>query len=167
MTIGGVGADLFAPFPLKYIIDTLTGHTVDLPQFPGSTELLNFFQKFETNKTHGIIGFSVTLLLFTGFMSAILSFFQLYLATFIAKTLTNKLSKRLFDHLQRLSVNWHHTHEQGDLVQRISGKAKSDSWPCASTDATEIKKLSPCWKPSSPGESARNITSTGTEIRLR
>ncbi len=121
MTVGGVGANLFAPFPLKYIIDTLTGHTPDLPHFPGSAELLNFFQKFETKRTHGIIGFSVTLLLLTGFISAILSFFQLYLATFIAKTLTNKLSKQLFDHLQRLSINWHHTHEQGDLVQRISG----------------------------------------------
>jgi ATP-binding cassette, subfamily B, bacterial len=120
MTIGGVGADLFAPFPLKYIVDTITtGHTT-LPHFPGSDELLKFFQKFDP-KTHGVIGFSVMLLLLTGFISAILSFFQLYLAFSIAKTLTNKLSKRLFDHLQRLSVNWHNAHEQGDLVQRISG----------------------------------------------
>src|SRR5579859_1784904 len=56
---------------------------------------------------------------------------------------------------------------QAVAVQRISGKAKSDSCPCASTEATELKKLSPCWKPSSPGETARNLTSAGTEIRLR
>jgi len=124
MTIGGVGADLIAPFPLKFIVDTLSDppHPPDFHQFPGYVTLQPFFERLDPNpRTHGIISISVALLLFTGLISAILSFFQLYLAFFIAKTLTNKLSKRLFDHLQRLTVNWHNAHEQGDLVQRISG----------------------------------------------
>jgi ATP-binding cassette subfamily B protein len=122
LTVAGVGANLFAPFPLKFIVDTLTNPS-NPPNFhgvPGYAALQPFFEKIDP-KTHGIISFSVLLLLLTGLVSAILSFFQLYLAFFIAKTLTNKLSKRLFDHLQRLSVNWHNAHEQGDLVQRISG----------------------------------------------
>jgi ABC-type multidrug transport system fused ATPase/permease subunit/pSer/pThr/pTyr-binding forkhead associated (FHA) protein len=121
MTVGEVGADLFAPFPLKYILDTITHQaTPDFHWLPGYTTIQPFLKKFDP-QTDGVIIISVALLLLTGLLNAILSFFQLYLAFFTAKTLTNKLSKRLFDHLQRLSVNWHSAHEQGDVVQRISG----------------------------------------------
>lgn len=69
----------------------------------------------------GVIVFSLLILLIAGSLSALLSFFGLYLATYIALHLTAQLREQLFDHLQRLSLDWHDRQKKGDLVQRITG----------------------------------------------
>jgi ABC-type multidrug transport system fused ATPase/permease subunit len=69
----------------------------------------------------GVIVFSLLLLLVFGILSALLSYVELYLATFIAQHLSSRLREELFDHLQRLSLDWHDRQKKGDLVQRITG----------------------------------------------
>lgn len=69
----------------------------------------------------GVIVFSLILLIVFGLLSALLSFLDLYLAAYIGQQLTARLRNRLFDHLERLSLDWHSKQQKGDLVQRVTG----------------------------------------------
>jgi len=121
-----VGADLLNAYPLKFIIDKLAdktnhpGFPYNHDPFPYANELLQLFKDIDS-KTDGVTGLSVVLFIVLGLLDALLSFILLYLAAFIAKNLTSRLSKQLFNHLLRLSIQWHHSQEQGDLVQRVTG----------------------------------------------
>src|SRR5229473_5085701 len=61
------------------------------------------------------------MLVVLGLLSAVLSYVQLFLASFIGQNLTARLRKQLFGHLERLSLDWHGKQKKGDLVQRITG----------------------------------------------
>ena len=61
------------------------------------------------------------MLIVFGILSSILVYIQLYLASFIAQNLTARLRRQLFEHLERLSLDWHGKQKKGDLVQRITG----------------------------------------------
>ncbi len=61
------------------------------------------------------------MLLLFGTLSAVLAYLDLYLAAFIAQNLTARLRVQLFEHLQRLSLDWHGKQKKGDLVQRVTG----------------------------------------------
>ncbi len=117
LTLAEVGADIFSAFPLKFILDKLVNHRD--PSFPGADTLLGLFSRF--GEPGGTIVFSITLIIVLGLLSAAFKYFQLFLVAFIAKNLTVRLSKRLFDRLQRLSMSWHGKQKAGDLVQRITG----------------------------------------------
>ena len=69
----------------------------------------------------GVIVFSGLMLVVFGILSAILAYISAFLASYIAQNLSAKLRNKLFDHLQRLSLDWHGKHKKGDLVQRITG----------------------------------------------
>src|SRR3989442_10162959 len=61
------------------------------------------------------------MLLLFGTLSAVLAYLDLYLAAFIAQNLTARLRRQLFEHLERLSLDWHGKQKKGDLVQRVTG----------------------------------------------
>lgn len=69
----------------------------------------------------GVIVFSLLVLLVFGSLSALCVYVELFLATFIAQNLSARLREQLFDHLQRLSLDWHDKQKKGDLVQRVTG----------------------------------------------
>lgn len=73
------------------------------------------------HSTNGVIVFSALMIIFFGTIAAILGFLDLYLATYIAQNLTARLRNQLFEHLQRLSLDWHGKQKKGDLVQRVTG----------------------------------------------
>lgn len=73
------------------------------------------------HSVNGVIVFSVLLLIVFGSLSALLAYLDLYLATYIAQNLSARLRNQLFDHLQRLSLDWHGKQKKGDLVQRVTG----------------------------------------------
>jgi ABC-type multidrug transport system fused ATPase/permease subunit len=73
------------------------------------------------HSVNGVIVFSVLMLIVFGGLSALLAYLDLFLATYIAQNLTARLRNQLFEHLQRLSLDWHGKHKKGDLVQRITG----------------------------------------------
>src|SRR5437667_753008 len=73
------------------------------------------------HSTIGVIVFSLIMLAVFGLLSAFLVYIELFLATFIAQNLSARLRGNLFDHLQRLSLDWHDKQKKGDLVQRITG----------------------------------------------
>src|SRR5256884_9145863 len=69
----------------------------------------------------GVIVFSVIVLIIFSTLSAMLVYLDLYLAAYIAQNLSARLRKQLFEHLQRISLDWHGKQKKGDLVQRITG----------------------------------------------
>jgi ABC-type multidrug transport system fused ATPase/permease subunit len=69
----------------------------------------------------GVIVFSLIVLVVFSVLSALLVYIDLYLASYIAHGLTAKLRRQLFEHLQRISLDWHGKQKKGDLVQRITG----------------------------------------------
>jgi ATP-binding cassette subfamily B protein len=69
----------------------------------------------------GVIVFSLIVLVVFSVLSALLVYIDLYLAAYIAQHLSAKLRKQLFEHLQRISLDWHGKQKKGDLVQRITG----------------------------------------------
>src|SRR5689334_7524171 len=74
-----------------------------------------------SHSTVGVIVFSVLMLIIFGILSALLAFLDLYLAAYIGQQLTARLRTQLFDHLQRLSLDWHGKQKKGDLVNRVTG----------------------------------------------
>ena len=125
MTFASVGCDILLAFPLKFILDKIVNHTD--PNIGFLNGLLPFFDHFGTKakgQAHtqlGIIIFSCSALVALGILSALLSYIQLFLASFIGQNLTARLRKQLFAHLERLSLDWHGKQKKGDLVQRITG----------------------------------------------
>ncbi|TMD47436.1 MAG: ABC transporter ATP-binding protein, partial [Chloroflexi bacterium] len=73
------------------------------------------------HSTIGVIVFSLIMLAVFGLLSALLVYIELFLATFIAQNLSARLREQMFDHLQRLSLDWHDRQKKGDLVQRVTG----------------------------------------------
>lgn len=73
------------------------------------------------HSTIGVIVFSLIMLAVFGLLSALLVYVELFLATYIAQRLSARLREELFDHLQRISLDWHDKQKKGDLVQRVTG----------------------------------------------
>ena len=73
------------------------------------------------HSVNGVIVFSILMLIVFGTLSALLAYLDLYLAAFIGQNLTARLRNQLFEHLQRLSLDWHGKQKKGDLVQRVTG----------------------------------------------
>jgi ATP-binding cassette subfamily B protein len=73
------------------------------------------------HSTIGVIVFSGLMLIIFGTIAAILGYLDLYIGAYIAQNLTARLRNQLFEHLQRLSLDWHGKQKKGDLVQRITG----------------------------------------------
>ncbi len=69
----------------------------------------------------GVIVFSVLVLVIFSTISALLVYTDLFLAAYIAQSLSARLRTQLFEHLQRISLDWHGKQKKGDLVQRITG----------------------------------------------
>ena len=81
------------------------------------------------NRPTSVILFSIAALLVLSAVSALLSYLQRFLAALIGHQLTARLRRTLFEHLERLSLDWHGKQKKGDLIQRITG------------DITNIEKL--------------------------
>lgn len=126
LTILEVGSDLLLPFPFKIILDKILSHKN--PDFPFSEPLLSFFDPLgstanlragEAHTQLGMIVFAVNLLIVLGLINAITTYTQNSIASIVGKNLTARLRKKLFDQLQRLTLDWHDRQKKGDIVQRI------------------------------------------------
>ncbi len=107
------------------LIDPLTHQVLQPPisQCPVSpTDLAAAAHPIVTHHSiAGVIVFSVVMLLVFGLLSAGLAYLDLFLAAYIGQNLVARLRNRLFDHLQRLTLDWHGKQKKGDLVQRVTG----------------------------------------------
>ncbi len=128
LTIIQVGSDLALAFPFKIILDKVVSHTN--PTIPLTEGILSFFDQFgntknlqpgEVHTQLGIILFSLCLLVIVSFINALTTYIQNSIASVVGKNLTAELRKKLFDQLQRLTLDWNNRQKKGDIVQRIIG----------------------------------------------
>lgn len=133
MAILQVVATLLAAFPMKFILDKLTLPAPKALTAPGIAfldPLIRVFdnigggfsanQPINVHSATGVIVFSVVLITALGIATAILQYFELLLAAHVGVNLTARLRKKLFSHLERLSLDWHGKQKKGDLVQRVT-----------------------------------------------
>ncbi|GAC1458911.1 MAG: hypothetical protein PVSMB2_16110 [Ktedonobacteraceae bacterium] len=126
MALAQVGADLLAAFPFKFIADKIQKGTNPPAFLDGPLGLFDLLGRgIERIPPHqhsllGVIVLAAVLLILFGLVSAVLSYYQLFIAAFIAQHLSEQLRQQLFEHLQRLSLDWHGQQKKGDLVQRIT-----------------------------------------------
>jgi ATP-binding cassette subfamily B protein len=111
--------------PVRYIGNKLQGNK-DPESFLSG--IVSFFdtigQEHAKSGQHTVLGvilFTVALLVVFALLNALLTYIQLYLSAFLAQNLSARLRKLLFEHLQRLSLDWHGKQKKGDLVQRVTG----------------------------------------------
>src|SRR5260370_18375734 len=139
MTFAQVGADILLALPILWISNKIQSslnplNPIKNPNPPAFLNpLISPFNRFASPQdqaiaiahgvptTLGVIFFSVTALLVLSILSALLAYIGLYLASFIVQNLTARLPRQLFEHLQRLSLDWHGKQKKGDLVQRVTG----------------------------------------------
>lgn len=150
MTFAQVGSDIFGALPIKFIASKVTNPAADPAcTYPFLDGIIGLFDAtpLATKPSHsqacpvvgdqakphaaallttqhsvvGVILFSVVMLIIFGILSAILTYISLFLASYIAQYLSARLRNQLFEHLQRLSLDWHGKQKKGDLVQRITG----------------------------------------------
>ncbi len=131
--VGNPGADPSCTFPflnpvLKLFDTPVLDPSLNQPpyappitQCPISSSNPNGAIITSQHSVNGVIVFSMLLLIVFGALSAFLAFIDLYLATHIAQNLAARLRSELFDHLQRLSLDWHGKQKKGNLVQRVIG----------------------------------------------
>src|SRR5712691_2402706 len=120
MAFAQVIAALFTAFPLKIILDKVVNHQNPNPALNPLISFVDNLVGANSNSTTGIIIFSATAIVVLGILTALISYTELYLASYIAQNLTARLRKQLFGHLERLSLDWHGKQKKGDLVQRIT-----------------------------------------------
>jgi ABC-type multidrug transport system fused ATPase/permease subunit len=129
LTLFEVAADIAMAFPLKFVLDKVINHHD--PSFPLAGSILGLFngagsgQGLQAGEHHtqlAVILFAVTLIVVLGLITALLTYMQLFIAAFVGQNLAFRLRVGLFDHLQRLSLEWHGRHRIGDLVQRLTSQ---------------------------------------------
>jgi ATP-binding cassette, subfamily B, bacterial len=125
MAIVQVVSTILIASPTRYIPNKLQKGLDPESYWSG---IISFFDRFDTQSLQpgqhtalGVILFSLALLVVFAILNALLTYVQLYLSTFLAQNLSARLRKQLFEHLQRLSLDWHGKQKKGDLVQRVTG----------------------------------------------
>ena len=131
MALLQVSSNIVITLPIKFLGDALQAHKD--PQatiFPDSIQNA-FIGLFDGNgktlgphQMHtamGVIWASVIILIVFSALSALLAYIELYLAAFLAQNLSARLRENLFEHLERLSLDWHGKQKKGDIVQRVTG----------------------------------------------
>lgn len=127
MAIVQVGADILMAFPLKFILDKVIDHRD--PGWPWSAGIswfdhLGSRQGLHPPEQHtqlAVIAFSATLIITLGLLSGLASYAQLHTAALVGHNVTARLRHTVFEHVLRLSLDWHGQKKSGDLVQRLTG----------------------------------------------
>jgi len=122
LTVIQVGSELLLAFPFKFILDKILSHKN--PNIPFSDPILSSLESFgsPTNLNAGeahtqlsVIIFSIILLILLGLINALTTYTQNSIASIVGKNLTARLRKRLFDQLQRLTLEWHNRQKKETL----------------------------------------------------
>src|SRR3954471_20899257 len=102
---------LAAPWPLKIIIDNVIGHQ----KLPGWLSWLNAlsYQEIKTAQTLAIAA-AIALVIVTA-AGSIAGYMESYFTESVAQYVANDLRRRLYHHLQRLSLTYYDSHQIGQI----------------------------------------------------
>lgn len=107
-------ATLAEPWPLKWIFDNV------LDDEPFSTRLPWIDSIVGADRTRILVAAAATILVLA-LLRSVLYFYQRILTTKTAQEVVAKVQRRLFAHLQRLSLSFHNRNRTGDLLTRVTG----------------------------------------------
>lgn len=107
---------LAAPWPLKIIIDNVIDHQ----KLPSWLSWMNgiAYHEIKTAQTLAIVA-AVTLVAITA-IGAIAAYIQSYFTESVAQYVANDLRRRLYHHLQRLSLTYYDSHQTGQIMNTIT-----------------------------------------------
>lgn len=121
-----VQAALLPGFVTKDIIDKIQFPNRNANDF--TTSIANLFNPVSAGQGHSVttvLTLLVVLLILLGAIDSALTYVQQLIAATIGQQLSARLRQRLFDQLQRLTLDWHGKQKKGDLIQRITGDIAS------------------------------------------
>jgi len=103
-----------APWPLKIILDNVVGKH-PLPEF------LSWLRDFSSGEhTLALAGVAALGVVVIAAIGALASYIDNYYTESVAQYVANDLRRRLYHHLQRLSLKYYDTHEIGNAVSTIT-----------------------------------------------
>ncbi len=112
---GEIAADLFQPWPLKFVIDSI------LRREPLPHAVARYASPiFGTNET-GVLYFALSCVLGIACLDAAASFAQDYLMPRIGHWVMHDLRRQLYWHIQGLSLSYHNEQRLGDLMSTLTG----------------------------------------------
>ena len=106
-------ASLAEPWPLKIVLDSVLGHH-PLPRiFAGLHELFGR-HKGGTVAVAAIVTVAIAL------VSSVASYFDWYLTTSVGQYIAHDLRRKVYHHLQRLSLSYYDHHKLGNILSTIT-----------------------------------------------
>ncbi|MBV9670049.1 MAG: ABC transporter ATP-binding protein [Acidobacteriales bacterium] len=107
-------ANLLEPWPLKLVLDEV------LKSRPNSGWLWNFVHRTAGTERLNILYFACFAVLAIAIFDAICTYGEKYLTTSVGQWVTHDLRRRLYSHIQRLSLEFHTETRTGDLISRVT-----------------------------------------------
>ena len=105
---------LLGPWPLKIIIDSVVGHHA-LPHWLGWIKDL----PFEDNRM-ALAGAAALGLILIALVGGIAGYIDNYFTESVAQYVANDLRKKVYHHLQRLSLTYYDTHQIGNILSTMT-----------------------------------------------
>lgn len=112
--IGEGIANLLEPWPLKLVLDEV------LKPKASSSGLSNFVHRIVGADKMNVLYFACAAVLGIAIFDAICTYAEKYLTTSVGQWVTHELRRRLYAHIQRLSLAFHTETRTGDLISRVT-----------------------------------------------
>ena len=106
-------ADLAQPWPLKVVLDNVLGHH-PLPHF------LDPFKDLLGAHKGGTIAVAAVATIVIALVNSVASYFDSYLTTSVGQYLAHDLRRKVYHHLQRLSLSYYDHHKLGNILSTIT-----------------------------------------------
>lgn len=113
--LGEIAADLFQPWPLKFVIDNILKKR-SLP-----SGLAHYVSPVFGTNDMGVLYFALVSILAIACLGAAASFAQDYLMPRIGHWVMHDLRRQLYWHIQGLSLSYHNEQRLGDLMGTLTG----------------------------------------------
>jgi ABC-type multidrug transport system fused ATPase/permease subunit len=105
--------DLAEPWPLKIVLDSVLGH------HPLPRVLAPLRDVFGAHKG-GTIAVAAAATVLIALVSSVASYFDSYLTTSVGQFLAHDLRRKVYHHLQRLSLSYYDHHKLGNILSTIT-----------------------------------------------
>jgi ATP-binding cassette subfamily B protein len=107
-------AGLLEPWPLKIVLDNVIGHK------ESHGWLFALIRGTSGTAPQQILLFACGAVVVIALLDAVCSYSENYITTSVGQWVTHDLRRRLYAHVQRLSLAYHDQKETGDLISRVT-----------------------------------------------
>ncbi len=107
-------ADLLEPWPLKIVLDNVIGHKAS------HGWLFSLIRNTAGTEPHQILLFACAAVAAIALLDAVCSYSEKYITTSVGQWVTHDLRRKLYAHVQRLSLAYHDQKQTGDLISRVT-----------------------------------------------